>query len=297
MQLKKIVQIAALLLLSAPFAASAYDSDTDYCGTPWPKWWWRWDGPRSQLEVQNWKIDSVDADFRASFELVNTGTTTFYGGMQYTVTHAAADPAGYENPAQLTAPVDARLLLGTEALAAGELPSLRPGQSVRVYTSPRAFRKDANHVLTVSFHDKDQQQFEPQPVPWYWLRVLGPSETPSALRVVQSSVTPVDSTRPGYTASRIRVVLQNTGRSIIEAGLPVLMTHGSAGSAGGNYSPDQPVDPNDPGNPYAIFFREALYEGRLERALLPGESLALDGTAFIPEAGAMIQQVTVEVGQ
>jgi hypothetical protein len=297
MKLKSLLLLASLLFLSLPSSVHAYASDTDYCGTLWPKWWWNQNGAKSQVVVENWRIEPIGLDFRIAFNLVNAGTTTFYGGMEYAVTHAAVDPAGYANPAQLTAPADVDSLLGTERLTSGVLPTLRPGQAVTVYASARGFRTDANHILTVAFFDGGEVRIDPSPNPWYWLRVLGPSSAPSSLRVVESSATEVSSTRPGYRASRIRVVLQNAGRSIIEAGIPVLMVHGSSPSAGGNYSPDQPFDPNDPGNPFAIYFREALHSGQLEQALYPGQNLVLEGTAFIPVSGTMFQQVTVELGQ
>jgi hypothetical protein len=296
MKLKNIVPLVALLLLSLPVAANAYASDTDYCGTLWPKWWWNQNGHQSQIAVQNWQIQPVGLDFRVSFELVNTSSTTFYGGMEYAVTHAAVDPVGYADPARLTAPADAQALLGTEALTSGVLPTLRPGQAVTVYASPRGFQTGANHILTISFYDGAEVRLTPAPTTW-WLRVLGPSSAPSSLRLVENALTEVSSTRPGYRAYRVRVVLQNTGRSIIGAGLPLLMVHGSGGGAGGNYGPDQDFDPNNPGNPFAIYFREALFQGQLEQAMYPGATLQLEGTAFVPEQGTVLQQVSVEVGQ
>jgi hypothetical protein len=297
-KLKKLFQLTALLFLALPFAAHAYDSDTEYCGTRWPKWWWQWDGPRSQIAVQNWSIDPVGADFQVSFSLVNVGTTTFNGGAEFSVRHSAVDPTASPDPARLATPTSAAFLLGSEALARVTLPTLRPGQSTTVSASVRGFRTDANHVLTLSYHDSAQVQIEPEPNPWYWGRVLSPSSAPGSLRFTSGSVVPVTSARPGFNASLVTMTVQNVGRSIIERGTPILVVHGNAGSAGGNYSPDQdPVNPNDPSNPYAIDYREIISQGQLSESLYPGQSLTVTGTAYSPIGKTAIEQVTVEVGQ
>jgi hypothetical protein len=295
LKLKNIVAWAALLLVSLPFAAHAMGDG--YCGTAYPKWWWKKDDLQNQLNPQNWSIDPVGAEVRISFQLVNTGTTTFNGPVAFTLTHAAVDPRGFENPGVFTAPADPRALLGTEALTTGTVPSLRPGEAVTVYATARSFRTDANHIVTLSFHDGTQVQIDPQPNPWYWLRVQGPSGLEGKLRFTAGAVTPVGTTLPGYRASRIQVILRNESRDVLRAGLPILVTHSNAASAGGNYSPDQPVDPNDPGNPYAIYFRETLFDGRLSRDLSPGEFLMVEGTALIPDFNATIEQVAVKVGE
>lgn len=294
MKIKSIVVWAALLLVSLPFAAQAMGDG--YCGTAYPKWWWKKDGLQGQLVPENWSIEPVGTDFRIAFQLVNRGTATF-AGAAFTVTHAAVDPRGFENPGVFTAPADPRALLGTEALTRGTVPPLRPGEAVTVYASARYFQTDANHIVSILFHDGAQMPIDPQPQPWHWLRVYSPSNLEGALRFSAGAVTPVSTSLPGYRASRIQVILRNESRNVLRAGLPLLMTHSNAASAGGNYSPDQPVDPNDPGNPYAIYFRETLFDGRLTRDLAPGEFLLVEGTALNPEHITAIEQVTVKVGE
>jgi hypothetical protein len=294
LKLKNIVVWAALLLVSLPFAAHAMGDG--YCGTAYPKWWWKKDGMHGELVPENWSILPAGADFRISFQLVNRGTATV-GGMAFTLTHAAVDPRGFENPGVFTAPSDPRALLGTEALTTGTVPTLRPGEAVTVYATARYFRTDANYILSILFHDGAQMRFDPEPTPWYWLRVYGPSNLEGRLRFSAGAVTPVGTSLPGYRASRIQVILRNESRDVLRAGVPILMTHSNAASAGGNYSPDQPVDPNDPGNPYAIYFRETLYEGQLVRDLAPGEFLMVEGTALNPEHITTLEQVTVKVGE
>ena len=295
MKLKSILVWAALLLVSLPFAAHAMMGD-GHCGTAYPKWWWKKNGLQSELVPEDWSILPEGADFRISFLLVNRGTATSEE-TAFTLTHAAVDPSGFANPGLLTAPADARSLLGTEALTTGTVPPLRPGEAVTVYARARYFRTDANHILSILFHDGAEMRFDPEPTPWYWLRVYSPSNLEGELRFSAGAVTPVGTTQPGYRASRIQVILRNESRNVLRAGLPILMTHSNAASAGGNYSPDQPVDPNDPGNPYAIYFREVLFEGQLVRDVSPGEFILVEGTAQIPEHITTLEQVAVKVGE
>jgi len=294
LKLKSMLVWAALLLVSLPFAAHAMMSE-DGCDE-YPKWWWKLDGKKSELIPQDWRIEPVGAEFRISFRLVNRGTATFEGAA-FTLTHAAVDPRGFENPGLSRAPADARALLGTEALTRGSVPPLRPGEAVMVEASARSFQTDANHILSILFHDSALMRFDPEPQPWYWLRVHGPSNLEGELRFSAGAVTPVGTTQPGYRASRIQVILRNESRNVLRAGLPILMAHSNGASAGGNYSPDQPVDPNDPGNPFAIYFREVLFEGQLSRDVSPGEFILVEGTAQIPEHVTTLEQVTVKVGE
>jgi hypothetical protein len=295
MKFKSILLLAALLFLPLPQVAGAASIDTEYCATPYPKWWWNNDGLRGKLAVQHWRIEPVSTGFRIAFDLVNTGSTAFTGGMTFAVTHAAVDPVGYPNPASGAPPTDARALLGTEVLAQGTLPSLRAGEAATVYASARSFRTDANHLITVTAYDSGLvPAFDnPEPTPW-WRRILRPIITPGYIEAVDTTVEPVTSRLPGFDARRIRVTLRNVGRTALAAGMPVAMVHGNAAAAVGYWNPDDVVDLNNPGNPYAIFFRETLYRGRLERTLYPGESLTLEGTAFIPTGITTAQQVAVE---
>lgn len=295
MNLKRTLWLLVLVLIQLPVAALASDLDTDRCGTPYP-WWWRFDGPRTDIAVRDWNIQPVGELFDISFTLVNVGTATLEGGMAFTLSHAAVDSAGYRDPASLALP-NARSLLGTESLTRGTLPTLRPGERTQVRATARAFTRDANHILSVIFHDGAQVQVDPQPNPWYWLRILSPRSAPGSLALVRSAVEPVRSEFEGYRASRVALVLKNVGRTVIEAGTPISVFHGPSGSAGGYWGPDDVVDPNNPGNPYASFFREALLQSRLERALNPGEFIEIGGVAHEPEGLNAVQQISVAVGQ
>lgn len=302
MNLKRTLLLLVLVLVQLPvpaLAAAVNDWDTDRCPTPYPlpfPWWWRLDGPRGDIDVRDWNIQPVGDAFDVSFTLVNVGSATLEGGLAYTLSHTAADSAGYRDPTSL-APPSARSLLGTEALAGGTLPTLRPGQKVEVRAMARSFTRDATHILTIVFHDGGQVQIDPRAAPWYWLRVLSPRSAPGSLAVVKSTVEPVRSELEGYRASRVSLAIQNVGRTVIEAGTPISVIHGPSGSAGGYWGPDDIVDPHDPGNPYASFFREALQQTRLERPLYPGEILELGGVAHEPEGLNALQQITVVAGQ
>lgn len=297
MNLKRTLLLLVLVLVQLPVSAlAASDWDTERCPSPHP-WWWRFDGPRVDIAVRDWNIQPVGDVFDISFTLVNVGAATLEGGLAYTLSHAAVDSAGYRDPAALAPPASARSLLGTEALNGGTLPTLRPGQSIEVRARARSFTRDANHILTVIIHDGVQVALDPRAAPWYWLRILSPRSAPGALALVRSEVEPVSSEVDGYQASRVSLVLQNVGRTVIEAGTPISVIHGPSGSAGGYWGPDDVIDPHNPGNPYASFFREALLEARLDRALNPGEYIELGGVAHEPEGLNALQQITVVVGQ
>jgi hypothetical protein len=303
MNLKRTLLLLVLVLVQLPvaaFAAAVNDWDTDRCPTPYPlpyPWWWRFDGPRGDIDVRDWNIQQVGDAFDISFSLVNVGAATLEGGLAFTLSHAAVDPAGYREPTSLAPPASARSLLGTEALDHGTLPTLRPGQKVEVRVSARSFTRDATHILTIVFHDGSQIQVDRQSNPWYWLRILAPRSAPGSLALVKSAVEPVKSDLEGYRASRVTLALQNVGRTVIEAGTPISVIHGPSGSAGGYWGPDDNVDPHDPGNPYASFFREALQQTRLERPLYPGEIIELGGVAHEPEELNALQQIVVVAGE
>ncbi|EPX61519.1 hypothetical protein D187_010138 [Cystobacter fuscus DSM 2262] len=178
----------------------------------------------------------------------------------------------------------------------GTLPTLRPGESTVVEAAGKLFREDANHILTLGFHDGDQSLLEPEPEPWYWLRILSPRANPRALVISESLVDPTSSKREGYTASLVQISLKNVSRIVLEAGTPISVIHGSSGSAGGYWGPDDEIDPNNPGNPYASFFRELVYRGRLEKPLSPGEVIQLEVEVNVPMGVTAIQQMTVAVG-
>jgi hypothetical protein len=296
MNLKRTLLLLVLALVHLPLAAHASDWDTDRCPSP-PRWWWRFDGPRSDIAVKDWVIQPVGDAFRISFSLVNVGPATVEGGLTYTLSHTAVDSAGYRDPASLAPPDNARSLLGTEAMTHGALPTLRPGESIRVEGSARAFSLDANHILSVIFHDGEQVAVDPRSAPWYWLRILSPRKAPGALALARAATEPVSSSLAGYKARSVRLVLQNVSRSVLEAGTPITVIHGPSGSAGGYWGPDDIVDPHNPGNPYASFFREVLLQTQLERPLSPGEFLELDGVAHEPEGLTALQQLTVAVGE
>jgi hypothetical protein len=302
MNLKRTLLLLVLVLVQLPisaFASAVNDWDTERCPTPYPlpfPWWWRFDGPRGDIVVRDWNILQVGDAFDVSFTLVNEGPATLEGGMAYTLSHAAVDSEGYRDPSSL-APPNARSLLGTEALSGGTLPTLRPGQKVEVRAFARSFTRDATHILTLVFHDRGQVQIDPGPNPWYWLRILSPRSAPGSLALVKSAVEPVSSELEGYRASRVALVLQNVGRTVLEAGTPISVIHGPSGSAGGYWGPDDIVDPHDPGNPYASFFREALQQTRLERPLYPGEFIEIGGLAHEPEGLNALQQITVVAGE
>jgi hypothetical protein len=294
MNLKRILLLVVLALVHLPGMARA--ADTEYCGTKWP-FWWRYDGPRTDIVAKGWEIEPVGDVFRISFSLVNQGSATFEGGVRYVVTHAAVDHEGYKDPTSLAPPANARSLLGAEVVASGELPRLSPGQSAMVEASAQGFRTDANHILTVIVYDSGQVSADPSPTPWYWLRILSPRAIPGAVELLRAEVEPVSSSLEGYKASRVLLTLQNTSRTVLEAGTPISLIHGSSGSARGNWGPDDIIDPNNPGNPYASFFREALFEGRLERPLYPGEVIEVGGVAHIPEGFISLKQMTVSIGE
>jgi hypothetical protein len=298
LKINRILLLAALALIQIPLearAAASSDGDTEYCGTPYP-FWWRFDGLRSDIVVDNWEIVPVGESFRLAVTLVNRGTATFEGGMGFMLTHAAVDPAGYADPASMEPPASARAQLGAEALTGGTLPTLRPGERTVVEAGGRLFRKDANHILTLSFYDGSQVQIDPQPNSWYWLRVLSPRANPGALALTESLVVPTTSRREGYSASRVELSLKNVSREVLEAGTPISVIHGPSGSAGGYWGPDDTIDPHDPGNPYASFFREYVFQGRLDRALNPGEVIQVGGLVNVPEGFTAHQQMTVVVG-
>jgi hypothetical protein len=297
MKLKSMLLLAALLFVQVPFAAraSSADNDLDWCGTTHPGWWWGKKGQPGVISPENWRIEPVGPDFRIAVDIVNRGTLTLTGGMAYALTHAAVDPAGHSNPASGAAPADARSVLGTETLFQGTLPTLRPGESTTVYASARAFRTDANHILTVAFLDGNDGWSDPQPNPWYWLS-FDKEQSGVSLRPVASTTETVASTRAGYTASRVRVTLQNVGRANIDARTPILMVHGNAASAGGYWSPEDDKGPNDPGNPYAIIYREVLFRGPVGVVVRPGETVAVEGIAFSPEGTQTQKQIAVKVG-
>ncbi len=298
MKLKTILLLAALLFIQLPFTARAASYELDWCGTPFPGWWWGKKGPPKSVDVVNWHIEPSGPDFRISFDIINLGATTFEGGMAYALSQAVVDPSGHPNPGASVPPADPRALLGTELLARGTLPTLRPGESTRVYAFARGFRTGANHILTVAFLDGAELRLNPEPTPWYWLNFVGPSDSPASVRPVATTVEPVSSTRVGYTASRVRVTLQNVGRADLDARTPILMTHGSAVSALGLWNPEDPdKNPNHPGNPYAIVYREVLYRGQLGKVVRPGESVTVEGTLFTPEGPATLKQIGVKLGE
>lgn len=292
--------LVALALVQLPLAAhaSAYDGDTERCGTPYP-FWWRYDGPRTDVVVTDWEISSAGESFKVSLTLVNQGETTFEGGMNFALTQAVVDARGYADPTALAPPSSARSLLGAESLAAGTLPTLRPGEKAVVSVEAKALVKDANHILTLTFNDGDQVaiEAEPIPVPWYWLRILSPKATPGALVIQESLVEPVDSRLEGYKASHVVISIKNVGRIAVEAGTPIRVIHGHSGSAGGYWGPDDVIDPHNPGNPYASFFREEVYSGRLDRTLNPGERLELDTNVNVADGLTGLQQITIAVGK
>jgi hypothetical protein len=249
------------------------------------------------IAVKDWEIQPVGGHFRITFSLVNMSGAALEGGMPFTVMHTAVDPGGYKDPSSLAPPASMRSLMGAETVARGELPALRPGERTAVEAYAQGFGKDANHILTVIFHDGGQVRLEPQPQPWYWLRILSPRARPGALQFNRASVEPVSSFVKGYQASHVRIILQNVSLDVLEAGTPISLIHGNSDSAGGYWGPDDFVDPNDPGNPYASFFREELFQGRLERPLYPGELIEVEGVANVPEGFPSLQQMTVSVGE
>lgn len=290
--------LAALFFIHLPLSAQAQDISSPDCGTPYPKWWWNKDGLFGKVLIRDWNIQQVGRGFQITFDAVNITDGRLDAGLAYTVSHAAVDPAGYRDPSALTVPEDPRSLLGTEALVQGRLPALAPGQSVTIRAEAQAFREDANHILTLSFHDREQVRLvaEPVPVPWFWLRIHQPDTRDAQLRALTTSVEPVASRIPGYEARRVRVTLQNVGTATLREGIPVALAHGSASSSAGIWSPEDDKDPNDPGNPYAIIFRTIPYQGVLERAVAPEGTFTLEGTVYLPP-GPCIQQITVSVGR
>ncbi|HYI01506.1 hypothetical protein [Hyalangium sp.] len=298
MTLKRTLLLLVLALVHLPLVASANSLDTDECGTPYP-FWWKYDGPHHGILVKDWNIQPEGDRFRIRFALINASAETVQGGMPFTVSHTAVDRAGYGDPTAQVPPANVRAVLGTEALAQGTLPTLRVGESTTVEAYAQRFHADANHILTVIFHDGGQiaLSFDPQPQPWYWLRILSPSSLPGALELSRATVEPVSSSLEGYKANAVRLALRNVSGHVLEAGTPISLIHGSSGSAGGYWGPDDVVDPNDPGNPYANIFREVLSQGVLAEALYPGATLELGGVVHVPEGITTLKQITVVVGE
>ncbi|QSQ20494.1 hypothetical protein JY651_35390 [Pyxidicoccus parkwayensis] len=298
MRLKSLLLLAALLFIQLPLAARAAPAEGfDWCGTPYPKWWWGKKGlPPGPCTPENWRIEPAGADFRIAVDIVNRGTTTCTAGMAFAVTHAAVDPTGYPDPASGAAPADARSVLGTETLAQGTLPALRPGETFTVTASARGIREGANHLLTVAFLDGADSRPSPEPTPWFWVNFEN-VDPAASLRLVATRMEPVTSTRPGYTAHRVYIGLQNVGREDVSARTPILVVHGNAASAGGYWGPDDDTHgPNDPGNPYAIIYREVLFRGAAGQTVRPGETLTVQGIAFSPEGTQTQKQLAVKVG-
>lgn len=293
LKLKSLLALALLALSYLPTGAHAAFDDIDRCPTP-PPFWWRFDGPPRDLIAEDWRIEPVGEHFVVRFSLVNAGATTLEGGMSYTLSHAAVDALGHSNPASQRAPESARSLLGTELLTHSTLPTLRPGQRVEVSAYARGFHTNANHILTLSFYDGAQVQVPD--APWYWVRVHSPSLAPESLRLARAAVNPEPTPWVGYKASRVELLVQNTGRAPLEAGTPIAVGHSNGASAVGYWDPENPWGPNHPGNPVATVFRELLYQGRLDRELAPGEYLHLEVVLLAPEGIDSIKQVTVSVG-
>lgn len=293
-----LLLLAALFFIHIPLSAQAQDMDYPRCGTPYPKWWWNKNGLLEKVGIRNWDIQQVGRAVQVSFDIVNLTDSVLDSGQVFTLSHAAVDPAGHRDPSSLSVPADPRALLGAEALVQARLPRLAPGQSVTIRAEAQAFREDANHLLTLSFLDGQQVRLpaNPEPSPWFWVRVLQPDTRGAIFRAVTSSVEAVDSRIPGYEARRVRVTLQNVGSTTLREGMPVAMGHSSAASAVGIWSPEDDKDPNDPGNPYAVIFRTLPYQGVLERAVAPGGTFTVEGTVYLPP-GPCIQQITVSVGR
>jgi len=298
MKVKNLLLLSVLLFAQWSTLASAADVDgIDFCGTPYP-FWWTTNGQYGPHAVRDIAVEPYGADFLVAISVVNTSRVTTAAGTPFVLTQAALAPDTSRTPASLVPPRDPRALLGTHVVLRAELPSLAPGQSVRLRGIARGFQTGASHVLSANFYDDDVPYCGNGPRPW-WLRKLTPrGGRPEDIRVLESSVTQVSSRLAGYNAFRVAVTFAYNGQVPVPAGQTVRLVHGK-GSAVGYWNPEEPdPDGNDPGNPYAIVFRELLSELVLQRDLQPGTVLTVEGLAHMPQgAVGNVEMVTLAVGQ
>jgi hypothetical protein len=298
MKVKNLLLMAVLLLVQWPSLALAADVDgIEFCGTRFP-FWWLTNGPRGPHEVRDIAVEQYGADFLVSLSVVNTSRVSTAAGTPFVLTQAVVEPSASWDPSAPVPPQNAQALLDTQEVLRAELPALAPGQSLRLRGIARGFRTGASHVLSASFYDGDIPYCGNGPRPW-WLRQLGPRGSRAEdIRILESSVIEVSSRLEGYAAFRVSVSFAYNGRLPVPAGQTVRLVHGK-GSAVGYWNPEDPDhDPNDPGNPYAIYFRELLSEHTLERDMVAGMVMTIEGIAHVPQGSVgNVEMVTLAVGQ